>query len=82
MLVDGRTGRPVVEFRHVLPGVVQHHNAPVGVLGLRGLHRLGELVTAKQQTAAVLVAAAHPGGVQTGDVQSRAVDLDYALPPR
>jgi hypothetical protein len=80
-LVDQVTGIVALKFGEVVPGVMQDSDAPVDVFGQRGLHRLGKLIAAKEQTVAVLVAAGHPGGIQTGDMQPRASNLDHTLPP-
>jgi len=74
-------GRAGVEFGQVVPGVVQQGETPVGAFAVRVQDGLVDLVAPEQLAPAVGVAAGHPGGIQPGNVQALAVDLDAALPP-
>ncbi len=60
---------------------MQQGQAPIGAFCVLVHHGLVDLVAPEQQTAPVLIAAGHPGGVEPGDVQALAADVDRALPP-
>jgi hypothetical protein len=62
--------------------VVHQGDAPVGMIGLRGINDLVHLPAAKQELATVRIPARNPGGVEARDVQALIADRNQALPPR
>ena len=68
VLVDEGAGGVAVEFGEIVPGVVEQSDAPMGALGRRNLHRLGQLVAADEQIAALLFLTSHPSGIEAGEM--------------
>jgi hypothetical protein len=80
-VLDDALGLAGVEFGQVGPGMVDQGDGQIGGLGLGGAHCVAELVQAHQQPAVVLVAGGQPGGVETGDVDPAAREVEDLRPP-